>query len=152
MRNGFIRMAGKLAGLAFGAVVLLGQAPAWAVDEAAMIQLGKDEFVASCASCHGADAMGTGPVAATLDPKPADLTKIAQRNNGKFPSDAIYRFVDGEKMIGPHGDRAMPVWGYRYLADALERAHEVPHDVDPNALVHDRIAGLVAYLESIQAK
>jgi mono/diheme cytochrome c family protein len=146
------RVAGMLTGAALAASTLMVQSSAWAMDDAAMLQLGKDEFMASCASCHGVDAKGSGPVAAALNPKPSDLTKIAVRYNGNFPGDAIYQFVDGQKMIGPHGDRAMPVWGYRYLADALERAHEVPHDVDPNALVHDRIAGLVKYLESIQVK
>ena len=30
-------------------------------------QLGKFEFMRSCASCHGADGKGTGPVAKTLN-------------------------------------------------------------------------------------
>src|SRR6516225_950228 len=33
---------------------------------------GKGSFVRYCAGCHGADAKGDGPKAATLNPKPAD--------------------------------------------------------------------------------
>ena len=152
MKHQLMKTVRNLAAASLGAVIFSALSPAWALDEKAEIMLGKNEYMGSCASCHGADAMGDGPAAASLSPKPADLTKIAQRNNGTFPSKDIYAYVDGQKMIGPHGNREMPVWGYRYLADALERAQEVPHDVDPNAFVHDRIAALVKFLESIQVK
>lgn len=38
-----------------------------------------------CASCHGVDAKGEGPVAKSLNVKPSDLTRIAARSGGKFP-------------------------------------------------------------------
>src|ERR1700750_1264417 len=45
----------------------------------------KAMFMAYCAACHGNDAKGDGPVGMQLKTKPADLTKIAARNNGTFP-------------------------------------------------------------------
>ena len=38
---------------------------------------GKGLFAQHCASCHGAAGKGDGPVAAALNPKPADLTNKA---------------------------------------------------------------------------
>jgi mono/diheme cytochrome c family protein len=38
---------------------------------------------AYCASCHGADGKGDGPMAKSLKVKPADLTRIAARNGGR---------------------------------------------------------------------
>ena len=38
---------------------------------------------AYCASCHGTDAKGDGPMAKSLKVKPADLTRIAARNGGR---------------------------------------------------------------------
>ena len=76
----------------------------------------------------------------------------AVRYSGQFPSDQIYRVIDGREAINPHGDRSMPIWGYRYWDEAQARANQVPLDVDRQAIVHGRITALVRYLESIQAQ
>ena len=41
------------------------------------------QFREYCASCHGMDAKGDGPVAASLKKKPADLTMLS-KNNGEI--------------------------------------------------------------------
>ena len=87
-----------------------------------------------------------------LSTKPSDLTKIAKEFNGQFPTQHVYKVIDGREMINPHGDKEMPIWGYRYMSQAHKRASEVPHDVDTQALAFGRIMSLVGYLESIQAK
>ena len=46
---------------------------------------GKDLFRAYCASCHGMDAKGNGPVAPALKAPVPDLTTLAKRNRGVFP-------------------------------------------------------------------
>ena len=56
--------------------------------------IGKMEYQASCASCHGTDGKGTGPVAPSLAKKPADLTTLAKQNNGVFPFERIYETID----------------------------------------------------------
>ncbi len=125
---------------------------AMALDREALIKLGEAEYMGNCAACHGARGMGDGPVAEVLTDKPSDLTQIAKAYAGTFPAEQVYRVISGQEMINPHGDRMMPVWGPRYWEIAGERAGEVPHDVDAQALVHGRISALVAFIESIQAK
>jgi mono/diheme cytochrome c family protein len=123
-----------------------------ALEKAAQLKLGENEYMSNCAACHGADAKGAGPVAAVLSIKPSDLTKISKKFNGKFPEEHIYKVIDGREMINPHGDTDMPVWGHRYMSMAYEKAGEVPHELDAQALAFGRITSLVGYLESIQAE
>ena len=127
---------------------------AQALDEAVQLKLGENEYLSSCASCHGVNAKGAGPVAKVLTTKPADLTLITKKFNGQFPAERIYKVIDGRDfyMIDPHGDTQMPVWGYRYMSEVDKRASEVPHDLNTQAIVFGRIMSLVGYLESIQAK
>jgi len=102
---------------------------------------GRDLFQFYCSTCHGREGKGDGPVAASLTQRPADLTTISRRREGRFPSDEIERFVTGDnRPIAAHGSREMPVWG------PIFRSLE-PHD----RLTAVRIANVVAYIESIQA-
>ena len=151
-----MRSSKVLQALAIGAVAtacaLAISGTAVAQNNAVQIELGKYEYMGQCAACHGPNGKGDGPVAEVLTKKPSDLTQIAQRSGGAFPADQIYQIIDGRKMINPHGDRQMPVWGYRYMESAIEKAGKVPHDVDAQELVEGRITALVHYLKSIQAK
>lgn len=135
----------------FGIGILGPSGVAFALEEAALLKLGEIEYMGNCSACHGANGKGDGPVAEVLSTKPNDLTQISKGFSGKFPDDHIYQVIDGQKMINPHGDRLMPVWGPRYFEVATETADQVPHDVDAQALAHGRIAALVQYLKSIQA-
>jgi len=77
--------------------------------------VGKTQYQASCASCHGSDGKGDGPVASALKTPPADLTLLAKNNSGVFPYDKVYQVIDGRNLTIPsHGTREMPVWGYRF--------------------------------------
>ena len=65
-----------------------------------------------CASCHGVDARGHGPASVALRHPVPDLTRISQRNGGKFPAENIKRTILGTDVGPPaHGDREMPIWG-----------------------------------------
>lgn len=136
-------LVGGIAGVTGGASAL---------ERDAQLKLGEIEYMASCAACHGKKAQGDGPVAEVLTTKPSNLTQISKEIGGTFPTEHVYKVIDGREMINPHGDRNMPVWGYRYMAGAIERAREVPHEVDVQAMVFGRITALVEYLESIQAE
>src|SRR5512139_408450 len=52
-----------------------------AAAQAEDVDIGKSEFQSSCASCHGADAKGKGPVGNQLKIPPSDLTMLAKNNN-----------------------------------------------------------------------
>jgi mono/diheme cytochrome c family protein len=101
---------------------------------------GRDSFERYCASCHGSDGRGSGPVAAALKTPPADLTTLAQRNRGSFPRERVASFVEGaDRSLPAHGTSDMPVWGSTFRG--LE---------SPDARVRVRLANLVAYVESLQ--
>ena len=104
--------------------------------------MGKATFRHYCQSCHGPEARGDGPVAQYLKPKPADLTRIRERNKGEFPSDAVYAAIAGGQPVKGHGTSEMPVWG--------EAFHQT-HSDESDAQIEARITQLVEYLRSIQA-
>lgn len=102
---------------------------------------GADLYRAYCASCHGKDGKGNGPVAPALKATVPDLTVIAKNNGGTFPLARARRIIAGEGMIASHGSREMPVWGPIFS--------QVEADVDRGPV---RLENLVKYLESIQVK
>jgi len=103
---------------------------------------GPELFRAYCATCHGKDAKGGGPMAASLRIAPSDLTRIAVRNGGTFPFLQVQKIISGEQQTpSTHGTREMPVWGPIFS--------EVSWDQD---LGRVRIYSLAKYLEAIQVK
>lgn len=72
---------------------------------------GKEMFAAYCAVCHGNAGKGDGPAATALKKRPADLTQLARRNNGTFPTLRVRYFIAGDETVAAHGTRDMPVWG-----------------------------------------
>ena len=122
----------------------------FALDKGMVTKIGENEFIKSCAACHGESAKGDGPVAAVLTKPPPDLRLISQRNSGNFPTNKIYHLIEGNAALGPHGSKQMPVWGDRYGVEAIVQMRNVPHDISKEAIVHGRILSLVYYLDSIQ--
>lgn len=128
---------------------------AWAQE----VDVGKSEFQSSCASCHGADGKGNGPLRDQLKVSPADLTLLAKNNNGTFPATALYETIDGSKAVPAHGNREMPIWGERF-----NPIISLPHSVDPSywklagpeqspeVVVRKRILAVIDYLGRIQQK
>ena len=102
---------------------------------------GPDLFYSYCASCHGSDGKGSGPVAPALLSKVPDLTTIAERSGGIFPEQRVRRIIAGDEIFVSHGSREMPVWGPIF--------HQVEEDRD---LGEVRLQNLTKYLESIQRK
>jgi mono/diheme cytochrome c family protein len=70
---------------------------------------GKSEFQSSCATCHGIDGEGKGPLSTQLKVLPADLTVLTKKNNGVFPFETVYEVIDGRKEVAAHGTRDMPI-------------------------------------------
>ena len=98
-------------------------------------------YRAYCASCHGPEGRGDGPLAPDLRYQPADLTRIAKRNGGEFPTELVVRIVDGRKRVKGHGGPDMPVWG-----DAFRN---VDAGFD-EAAAQEKIRAVVDHLKTIQ--
>lgn len=100
-------------------------------------------FRTYCASCHGVDGRGEGPLTDSLRFHPPDLTLIAKRHGGEFPTEKVIRIVDGRKPVKGHGGPDMPIWG-----DAFRNA-ETGYD---DAAARAKIRGVVDYLKTLQTK
>jgi mono/diheme cytochrome c family protein len=126
--------------VALAAAVLVTAAPAFAgeLNDEAYRAWGKDLFARYCGSCHGADGKGDGPVAREFKKPPQDLTRIAERNEGKYPPNLVEEIVDGRRYFMAHGDRTMPIWGDIFAQGKGDYAARV------------RVYALRLYLESIQ--
>ena len=125
---------------------------------AEVLDPGKAEYHSSCASCHGIDGKGNGPVGADLKVPPSDLTVLARKNNGVFPFNSVYETIDGRKSVIAHGTRDMPIWGDRYAPEPTEGLIPRPSEnilslfYDPEAIVRMRILAVIDYLNRIQEK
>jgi mono/diheme cytochrome c family protein len=103
---------------------------------------GKEMFNSYCAVCHGTAAKGDGPAASAMKTPPTDLTQLAKKNSGKYPSAHVASVIRGQATLPSHGSQDMPVWGP--LFSSISQGHE--------AQVQQRTANLVAYIETLQAK
>jgi mono/diheme cytochrome c family protein len=102
---------------------------------------GPDLFNLYCATCHGRDAKGGGPVAQSLKTPPPDLTLLSRRNGGLFPRGRVKASIASGIGTPSHGSVDMPVWG------------PIFRGLDPlDARVEVRINNLVSYIASIQQK
>ena len=136
MRNHLIGLAVGVGFMALISTLVAGQSAA--VRDA---MEGEELFRTFCASCHGVNAKGNGPVAFALKRPPSDLTTIRRRNGGVFPRERLIHYVaDGDPSAPAHGSKDMPVWGPNLTALA-------PESYKP---VRERIANIVSYLESLQ--
>lgn len=103
---------------------------------------GREIFKYYCASCHGRDGRGKGPVAAALKVRPTDLTKLAANNAGVFPADRMKTVLAmGPSNASSHGSLEMPIWGP--IFQALD-----PSDLAAEARVHQ----LSSFVRSLQVK
>lgn len=135
---------GQERGPGLGAVALLAglmAAPAMAQDagEGAVL------YARHCATCHGVDAKGQGPMASVLLVQPVDLTKLARASNGTFPTLDVVRRIDGRDPLVSHGS-PMPVYG-----DFFEGNDTAMKTASGQPLMTSRaIADLVAFLQGVQ--
>jgi mono/diheme cytochrome c family protein len=137
--------AGKLAAagaVIIGAMLMLPSA-ASAQEIVKQTTPGGETFRTYCATCHGTSARGDGPLASSMRRKPANLTEIAKRNGGVFPSEMVFKVIDGRQPIRGHGGPDMPAWG-----DAFTKSREAGDE----ERVKSVIQALVDYLDSIQLR
>jgi mono/diheme cytochrome c family protein len=92
-----------------------------------------------CAACHGIDGKGNGPATEFLKTPPPELTTMAKRNNGKFPSERFASVLRFGTVTHAHGTSDMPIWGPLFRSQNKDVAEL-------------RIHNLSSFVESIQEK
>jgi len=142
-RTGEMARWAAAVGLAMGLSV--GFATSSFAEEKSAIKQGKEDYMAHCASCHGATGEGDGPVAGSLKNKPPNLTFLHQQEtDGAFPTKRVMDIIQGnkdyDKNFRTHGPADMPVWGNVFYEEAGERS----------SFAKARIRNLVDYIKSIQ--
>ena len=146
MRTHTIRVgADRVAGAMLAAIASITLAGAATAFDAVTLEdySGEELYLRFCASCHGSEALGDGPVSRSLNVAVPDLTRIASRY-GEFPAGTIRDVIDGRGIDKrAHGTREMPVWGYEFWV-------EEGGDVSAQKTVRDAINRLVEHLRSIQ--
>jgi mono/diheme cytochrome c family protein len=94
---------------------------------------GEEMYSVYCSSCHGRDARGVSA---------PDLTALAKRNDGQFPTLLVKETIRGEARVDAHGPKDMPAWGaaFRYLGSGSRLEIDV------------RINNLTEYIKTLQEK
>ena len=115
------------------------------IDQSLQLRAGQALFAQHCATCHGADATGAGPMAPSLLVQPKDLTELAARNADVFPVARVVHRIDGRDPLVSHGS-AMPVYGNFFEGDDTA----LKLDTGQPIMTSRSIADLVVFLKAIQ--
>jgi mono/diheme cytochrome c family protein len=95
-----------------------------------------------CSDCHGNDLKGNGPAPAPFKDVPPDLSTLARRHGGSFPDAYVSDVLRNGVPMPDHGPAEMPTWGADLRAGGRLDASQITM----------RIANLIEYLKSLQAK
>ena len=98
-----------------------------------------------CATCHGVEATGQGPMAGVLLIKPVNLVALSRDNGGVFPTARVVARIDGRDPLVSHGS-PMPVYGYFF--EGNDTALKTP--AGQPIMTSEPIVDLVAFLQSVQ--
>ena len=134
-------------------IIVLGLAALLASVTAAAAEntLGKTEYQARCAMCHGPAGKGDGWLADNLIKRPPSLTQLKKNNGGVFPLADVIEFIDGRKTTALHGPRNMPVWGNVYRTEEKAASAARPAVLtSEEKLVHAKIRALANYVLQLQ--
>lgn len=102
-------------------------------------------FRTYCATCHGIEGRGSGPMAEMMVVDPPDLTQLAAGNDGTFPVLWVARRIDGRDLVPAHGG-PMPLFGSFFEGSDLPLKLPTGQPM----MVSQPLADLLAWLESIQ--
>jgi mono/diheme cytochrome c family protein len=101
------------------AVLFYLRTPSWAAEA----NSGQAFYLKYCASCHGMDGKGNGPVAKDLKVEVPDLTALKKNNKGVFPLARVISSIDGTRKVRGHGEATMPVWGEVFKEELKEKRY-----------------------------
>ncbi|WP_170400433.1 c-type cytochrome [Ruegeria arenilitoris] len=110
------------------------------------VETGAELYRHYCATCHGIDATGYGPMAGVLVIQPVDLTKLTGED-GVFPTARVVARIDGRDPLVSHGS-PMPVYGPYF--DGQDTSMKTPEGQP--ILTSQPIVDLVAYLQTLQGQ
>ena len=111
-------------------------------------EAGRDLFMSYCWQCHGHEATGNGPMAEMIAIETPDLTRLASRNGGVFPLEAVAQKIDGRASVLSHGGE-MPIFGPFLETDKLVA---LPLPSGQPMMTGLPLAQLLVYLEILQVK
>lgn len=118
----------------------LGLMPAAAQDAGE----GETLFMQFCATCHGVEGRGDGPMAPVLTLQPVDLTQLSKREGG-FPDFTVIARIDGRDPLVAHGS-PMPVYGPFFEGAGV--AHVLPDG--QRVITSQPILDLLAFIKELQ--
>lgn len=104
-------------------------------------------FAQHCATCHGADARGNGPMGPVLMLQPSDLTQLTNKAGGIYPISLLIAKLDGRDPLLSHGS-PMPIFGPFFEGKGVVMRGEDGVLI----MTSQPIIDLVEYLQSMQAQ
>ncbi|NNE87985.1 MAG: c-type cytochrome [Silicimonas sp.] len=104
-------------------------------------------FQFHCATCHGLEARGNGPMAPALTVQPTNLTQLSASNDGVFPITRVIKRIDGRDPLVSHGS-SMPIFGDFFEGYDVALKAETGQPI----MTSKPILDLMAWLESVQVK
>ena len=111
------------------------------------VNKGAELYRVHCATCHGIEATGQGPMVGVLVIRPPNLKILQAGNGGVFPTERVVARIDGRDPVISHGS-PMPVYGFFF--EGQDTAIKAPNGQP--ILTSRPIADLLAYLQSIQTE
>lgn len=107
---------------------------------------GAEDFSDYCAACHGLSGKGDGELAGTLSSRPANLTQLARRNHGTFPTTRVMAKIWGYTRGA--GGSVMPNFG------PLLDSETVPYDGGDGIMTPTpiRLVQIAEHLKTLQQK
>lgn len=133
-------------GVALFAASTIGHAQERAVD------IGKVEYLNSCAGCHGLDGKGNELMAGQLSKSIPDLTAVQKNNTGIFPLSKLYSVIDGREAVALHGPREMPVWGNAFGMRFAQSAGSAASAKGRESYTWHQILALIGHISTLQSK
>ncbi len=117
-----------------GALMAVGGCQAVDTDAPSVAYNGAALYQGHCATCHGIDGAGDGPMAKLLIQAVPDLRSVDMSNKLE-----LIEVIDGRGMRAAHGTVDMPVWGW-----AFREVEQSENEVQA------RLNALAEYLQSLR--